>query len=625
MRKTIIATTLIPLGLSATFSQSAFATTNEQSIDDSILVTANRSQQDQFLALSAHTVITANDIKTMQVSNVSEVLDTVAGISVVTQGSTGQISSVFMRGTNSNHTLILIDGVRANSATSGAANLTAISPSQIDRIEIVKGPRAALWGSDAIGGVIQIFTKKLQSGDASITLGVGSHNLTEAAVSVGLGNEKHNLTISIAADQADGFDVYQPDPIIAPDEDGYERTSVSLNGLTTINDSLSMNLIARFEEGNSEYDDIYNSGSFDEVDHENYSVKVAAVYQGEQVFSELSVATSQDEGKNFGEGLAASVITTERDQISLVNEFSINAQGSIALGADYYVEKVSGSDLDSWTPGEQAWDETERSVSAVFLQSRQQINNLLLEGAVRYDDIENLDTETTYNVSVGYQVAPDWLVSVAHGTGFKAPSFNDLYWPNYGNPELEPEEITNNEILIRHQFDSDSIDASFEISAYDSEIENLIAWAPTAENPAIWLPANVNMAEIKGIEATTVVNFNDFSHQLNLAFVDSEDTKTGKQLLRRPELTASYSLSYYWQKFSFSSLVSYHDDSLDSKDYADYTLESYVLVDIGVSYEASRHFTVNAKVNNIFDEEYETASNYATDGTNFKASVTYNF
>ena len=122
-------------------------------------------------------------------------------------------------------------------------------------------------------------------------MGVGSNNLTEAAVSVGLGNDKHNLTVSIAADQADGFDVYQPDPIIAPDDDGYERTSFSLNGLTTINDNISMNLIARYEEGNSEYDDIYNSGGFDQVDHENYSVKVAAAYQGEKIFSELPDAS----------------------------------------------------------------------------------------------------------------------------------------------------------------------------------------------------------------------------------------------------------------------------------------------------------------------------------------------
>lgn len=636
MNKTIIATTLISIGLSASFSQQAIAFNTD--IDDQMLVTANRSQQDQFLALSANSVITSEQIKTMQVGNISELIDTIAGISVVQQGGSGQNTSVFMRGTNSNHTLILVDGVRINSATLGTTNLTAISPSQIERIEIVKGPRAALWGSDAIGGVIQIFTKQLHSGEGSLTLGAGSNGLVQADAAVGLGNDRHNLSISVSTESSDGFNAYTTDPfpydINEDDDDGYDRFSVSAVGNSQLTNTVSLHLVSRFENGNSEFDASYPDSPcwFDdtlacpafyanEQDHENYSVKVASRYQGDKLFSELALSTSQDEAENSGNGTVPSTITTERDQVSFINQYQFSNSTSLSLGIDYYVEEISNSeDLDGWVPGFQTWEEVERDVSAVFVQAQHQLGNFLLEGAARHDDIENLDAETTYNASIGYKINADWLVSVTRGTGFKAPTFNDLYWPGSGNPELKPEKITNNEILIRRQFSSPNLSAKVEFSAFDSEIKNLIAWAPNEFG--LWQPANINSAEISGLEASIMLNFANLNNQLNLAFVDAEDSVTGDKLLRRPELTATYTLGYHWQNFTFNSVVSYRDESVDA---GDVKLDSYVLVDLGVNYHATNNITVNAKVNNIFDEEYETSLNYYADGTNYKASVTYSF
>ncbi|WNC70104.1 TonB-dependent receptor [Thalassotalea nanhaiensis] len=636
MKKTIIATSLISIGISAITSQQAIAANTD--IDDQMLVTANRNQQEQFLALSANAVITSEQIKSMQVGNISELLDTVAGISVVQQGGAGQATSIFMRGTNSNHTLILVDGVRINSATLGTTNLTAISPNQIERIEVVKGPRAALWGSDAIGGVIQIFTKQLHSGEGSLTVGAGSNGLVQGDAAIGLGSEKHNLSVAVSTESSDGFNAYTTDPfpydINEDDDDGYERFSVSAVGNSQLTDSVSLHLVSRFESGNSEFDASYPDSPcwYDETvacpafyaneqDHENYSVKLASRYQGDKLFSELSIATSQDEGESFGNDTVASTISTERDQISFINQYQFSNKTSLSLGVDYYVEEISNSeDLDAWVPGFQTWAEDERDVSAVFVQAQHQFSHILLEGALRHDDIENLDAETTYNASIGYQINDDWLLSVTRGTGFKAPTFNDLYWPGSGNPDLQPEKITNNELLIRHQFSSNNLSTKVEFSAFDSEIENLIAWAPNEFG--LWQPDNINSAEISGLEASLILTIGNFNNQLNLALIDAEDSDTGDKLLRRPELTATYTLGYQWQDFSFNGVVSYRDESVDA---GDVTLDSYVLVDLGVSYHASSNITVNAKVNNIFDEEYETSLNYFADGTNYKASITYSF
>ncbi len=612
-----------------------------EDIDENILVTANRSVQDKFLSLSAAEVITSEQIKTMQIGNISELLDTVAGISVASQGGAGQASSIFMRGTNSNHTLILIDGVRVSSATLGASNLNAISPSQIERIEVVKGPRAALWGSDALGGVIQIFTKQLQSGEANIGVGFGSNGLLQADAAIGLGDDNHNLTISVSTERADGFNIYSTDPypydVDEPDEDGYDRIALSVVGNSQLNDDWSLQLVSRYESGNNEYDASYpDSPCWDdpsaacpsfyanEQDHENYSIKLASRYQSNNLMSELAISTSQDEGETYGNGIAksdADRITTERDQVSFINQYSFTANSSVNFGLEYYNEKVStNTDKDPWTPGFQGWDIDERDVKAVFLQAQNHQDKLLLEAAIRYDDVEEIDSETTYNVAIGYQLTDNWLISLNRGTGFKAPTFNDLYWPGSGNPDLISEEITNTEILVRHQYTNDSFDSGIELTVFDSEIDNLIAWAPN--DSGLWQPDNINAAEISGIEATANFDFSEVSNKLAIAFIDTEDSDTGKQLLRRPELTATYTLGYDWQDFTFTSVVSYRDESIDS---GDAKLDSYVLVDLGVSYQATSNLVIIAKVNNVLDEDYETALNYHADGSNFKASLNYSF
>ena len=634
---------LITLAVTSALSSTAHAAQSEtasakQTIDEQIIVTASRSEQERFTALSSTEVILSEQITQMQAANITEVLNTIAGISVVNQGGAGQSAGVFMRGANSNHTLILIDGVRTNSATLGTTNLSAISPTQIERIEVVKGPRAALWGSDALGGVIQIFTKQYTNGEGQLSVGAGSNGYIKGAGSIGLGNETSNITVSLSSEQSDGFNAYQTDDlpydINEPDEDGFDRISASLVGNTQLSNTLALQLVGRYESGNSEFDASYpDSPCWDdpsqacpafyanEQDHENYSVKFASTYQGDNLTSELALSTFQDQAETFGNGLTKDEITTERDQVSFINEYSYSANGSVLLGLDYYNEQVStNTDKDPWNPGFDTWAVDERDVSAVFLQARQSINKWLLEAAVRYDDIEEVGDETTYNTSIGYQITDDFLVSVNHGTGFKAPTFNDLYWPGSGNENLVPEELTNTEVLARYRFNSDDMQGNVEISVFDSEIDNLIAWAPN--DFGLWQPSNINSAEISGVEAAIDVSYGNFTHLLNASFIDAVDSQTDKQLLRRPELTAAYGLTYFWNDFSFNALVTYRDESLDS---GDVTLDSYVLVDFAIAYQATSNLELNFKANNVFDEEYETSLNYVADGSNFKASATYSF
>lgn len=608
MKRNILTATLIAIGLAA--PTSVFAT---EEADENLLVTASRTQQDQFLSLSASTIIDAEQIAKLQPQNVTDLLSTVAGISVAKQGGAGQASSVFIRGTNSDHTLILVDGIRVGSATLGSTNFSAISPDQIERIEVVKGPRAALWGADALGGVIQIFTKKLTSGEGSITLGLGSNGLKKASGSIGLGSEEHSLTLTLTGEESDGFDVYQPTNGTNndPDEDGYDRLTFSAVGKSEVNEEVTLTLASNWNEGGAEYDSRF-SGSGHEKEHENYHVKVGAEYSVDKFFASINLAKSQDQGENFGNGTEKknrSIIQTQRNQLSLLAQYSHSDNTSLTAGLDSYVEKINGNQT--------IWAIEERDVNAAYIQVRHNQNGVLLEAAVRHDDVETVGTETSYNLSAGYQISESWLVSASKSTGFKAPTFNDLYWPGSESPDLLPEYIDNIELLVRNQGENSQL----EVSVFDSEIENLIEWAPTPAGP--WKPSNIDNAKIKGAELTWAYTTEKVSQQLGLAYVDTEDTKTGEVLNRRPKKTASYSLGYHFDDFTVNGIVSYRDESNDASKAE--PLDDYWLFDASVNYQVTDNLKVIGKVNNLFDEDYETAANYFSDGRNFLLTATYSF
>ncbi|WP_114326027.1 TonB-dependent receptor [Candidatus Colwellia aromaticivorans] len=304
-------------------ASSAVANSNESAEDanlEQIVVTANRSQQDLFLSLSATQVIGQAEIEAIQPQNITELLNTVAGVTVANLGGAGQSASVFMRGTNGNHTLILVDGVRVGSATLGTTSFSSMSVGLIDRIEVVKGPRGALWGSDAIGGVIQIFTKKLQSGEGFVTVGLGSNGYWKTEAAIGLGNESNSLTIAGALEETDGFNT--TDYPGQEDKDGYDRQSFSLNGQSKLTEQYSLNLISRYEKGGAQYDNKY--GGSDENEHENYSVKLEAVYNSGNILVETFVAKSQDEGGTFkgdSDPKVVNEITTKRDQFGFLGQY----------------------------------------------------------------------------------------------------------------------------------------------------------------------------------------------------------------------------------------------------------------------------------------------------------------
>ena len=608
-RKTLISSALISV-----LTLSSFGVIAEISNDkiEQMTITATRSAINAEDALASVIIITRSDIENAQAHSLTEVLSTAAGIDLSEQGGKGQQSSIFMRGANANHTLVLVDGVRISSATLGSTNINNISPETVERIEIIKGPRAALWGSDAIGGVIQIFTRKLEGGEYFIGATTGTDNFKQARLGFGVQHGDGQTTISFNHEKSDGFNVLET---FEDDDDGYDQTTVSIKGQQQINKGLSLHWLASAVEGESEYDPKYGSGTnINEV--KNHVWQVKANYQvSEKNHTSISIGQNRDSGKDFGGEVASSsyiekgdanLIQTRRDQLSIVNNYQHSNELQLNLGVDFYNESISS---------DTSYAEDEREVLGAFVHGFYQLESFDFELALRHDDVEFIDEETTYNVGAGYNINSEHRFIVNIGTGFKAPTFNDLYWPSAGNPDLIAETSETIEAVYTGKVNS----IEFGFTVYQSDIENLINWAPN--DTGAWQPQNVDEVEISGAEFTAQYSQGDFSHQVNASYTDTENVATGKQLDRRARERFSYAVTTDIAGIALNAEYQFNGKRYDSSGFE--KLGSYQLVNLRASYPINDKLAVQLKVENAFDKEYQTAKYYNTQDRAFYLGITY--
>ncbi|WP_199610996.1 TonB-dependent receptor domain-containing protein [Flocculibacter collagenilyticus] len=577
---------------------------------ETITVTASRTPKPLSNALTSQVVITREDIALLQPESITDVLSSVPGVDISSQGGRGQNQSIFLRGTNANHTLVVLDGVRISSATLGLANLQGISPETIERIEIVKGPRAALWGSDAIGGVIQIFTRKANEHEVNIGATAGTDNYQAYNANLGVAHGDGKTSFTVARESSDGFDVTKGQE---PDDDGYKFTSVSVNGAQNINKALSVNWLANAYTGENEYD---NSWGENETEIDNHAWRLGAQYNWltDNVLS-FSIGQSRDSGENFGNGTLkgqGSVFESRRNEVSVLNYSQLSDEWQLNVGADYYQEKISSG---------VSYIKTERDVSAVFAQSSYQLNSFILEMAVRYDDIEFVDSETTYNASFGYEITDNALISLNLGSAFKAPTFNDLFWPvEAGSTDflaLKPESSDTVELLMK----TDVNDVQLDFSIYHYDVENLIQWQPDAGGT--WRPQNVNQVEILGLEISAQFEGLGGLHHLNMSYIDTEDKSTGKQLIRRAKELVNYSFTKQFDEVNLIAEYQFRGDRDDATFMGPEELDSYHLVNLAADYRINQQWQLKSKVSNLFDEDYETAFGYNTQDRQIYVGIAY--
>jgi len=608
----------LSLAIAGAMSTSFIASANADEIVDDmeiISVTASRTPMNIEDSLASQVVITRADIDRIQPKSVLDMLSTVAGLDISTSGGRGQTSSVYMRGANSGHTLVLLNGVRISSASLGSTNVQNIAPELIERIEIVKGPRAALWGSDAIGGVIQIFTRKLNGGEHFVSANVGSEGYSMLNGGIGIEHGDGFTSLSVEHEESDGFDAKDD---LETDDDGYSFDSFAINGQQQISTDLSLNWLAQLDQGDTEYDSSFGANE-SEVNNHVWQLGANYNWQAGDVNNITQFSVSQSRTSNIAHGNGTSKsegaqYDTRRNQYSLLNSSELSSQWLLNLGADLIQEELKGSN---------EYDEKERDTTGVFAHAMYSEGKLSYELAARYDDVEGIDSETTFNTSVGYQVTESTQLSVSAGTGFKAPTFNDLYYPlqwGYkGNPDLVSETSNSYEFSVKSQFEALSI----AFNLYQTDIEDLIDWSGTDVDGNV-TPINVDDVEIKGAEFGAKYQGFGGEHQFNVSYIEAEDASTGKQLGRRAKNHVSYQFDTTLGKADIYAEIQYKGKRYDYLyGGAVVELDSYSLVNLGVSYPVSDNIKLQAKVNNAFDENYQTSSAYFTQERVAYFGITY--
>ena len=602
MKKTLLAVALAPLCLPSLVLAEGSAA------DEVMVVTANRFEQPVKNVIAPVSVVTKEEIDAIQAKSLAEVLRRLPGVQVVSAGY-GQTTEVYVRGTTSRHLLVMINGVRIGSATLGSADFSQIPLTGVERIEFIRGSRAALYGSDAVGGVLNIITAYQQGENmAQVSAGAGSDGYYQLAGSVAgnLGQSGWGK-VAIKGEQADGFSARKLP--YEEDDDGFKNRNVVAEIGTHAGDNWKFSLQGYYHDGEAEYDDSYGAVNA-QTDSTLYNFAAKAGYANEQLISEVTMAFNQDKAHNFSDGNSGSEIKTDRLLANWQNHFQLTEQWGLGGGLEFYRDKVANNTT--------TYTEDERDNAAIYATSIFRNDSWQLEGSVRGDDNDSYGQKTTWQLAAAYNLTSELNISASAGTAFKAPTFNDLYWPNSGNPDLEPEESESYEVAISG---SHAL-LDWRVAYYQSKIDQLIAWAPDAGGN--WIPQNVDEAEIDGVELTAGFSTGPLYHDISYDYLDAKDKDLDKQLIRRSKHTAKWNISYLLDQWQFDVSALYKGKSYEDASNTT-SLDAYTLVDVAASYYMNDNLILRGRIANLFDEDYVAKESYNVQERSYFATVTYQF
>ena len=593
-----------------------------------VIVTATRTSQSIAQTLSSATVVSAADIERYQPTDLLDLFQHVPGIDLARNGGAGSVPSLFIRGSNTGHALFLIDGQRFNSASLGSTSFQFIDPSQIERIEIVRGAKSSIYGSDAIGGVIQIFTKKGDSKPSTmISTEVGSNVLKRTAISTRGAYNQLRYSLDASYLETDGIDAQLEDREQTRDNDGYRNRSINANFGYTFDNGVDVGLGILEANSRSYYDnaldgsrgtDPYSDNTIQNIGF-NISAPLTDWWQ-----SKISIGRSMDDidDTNAVDGSHLSNFRTTKDQYSWQNDIEIFDGQLVTFGVDLYDDELIASTTYTDTQGALVKERMNRAYFAQY-QGKFSIFDYVL--GFREDDNEETGKQDTSNVALGAQLGKSHRVTISWAEGFKAPTFNDLYWPigaySAGNPDLLPEDSEIFELGARGDYSS----WKWEASIYQNRIDNLIDWAEagTAEYPYQWAPSNVSSAKIKGGEFSADTNIGGWDITTSFSYTDPRNQKTDKMLQKRAKKKFTFDIDRSFSRWNAGASF-----NATSKRYTNTTntanLGGYGLLDFRLSYQLAEKVKMQLKANNVFDKHYRTASeSYHMDGSNWVLKFTY--
>lgn len=593
------------------FSLLALAISPTQAADavEHMVITANRTAQTVNETLAPVTIIERADIERLQPASLPELLRGLPGINISNNGGAGKQTSLFLRGSDSDHLLVLIDGVKVGSATSGAAALQNIPVQQIERIEIVRGPRSALYGSEAIGGVIQIFTRRGDgdgfSGDGA--LWGGSFGTFGGSANLRAGNGQGWFNAGVSSEHSDGFNACEPNVGAGcyadePDKDGNRYVSGQLRGGYHFSERASLELNALRTDSDTDYDGTFSNES---KTREQTLSLLGRYAPSARWDSSLLLAQSRDESDNYLNGVYSNSFDTRRQLVSWQNDWSLREQDLLTLGADWQDDQISSTT---------AFAEDSRHNLGIFSQYLLALGIHDLQLALRNDDNQQYGDHNTGSIAWGAPLADGLRVTASYGTAFKAPSFNELYFPGFGNAELQPEESATAEVGLRGEQS-----VQWSASLYQTDVDQLIGY------DASWTPANIDEARLRGFELAATHRIDSWTLGAWGTWLNAENRASkyfGKQLPRRAEQSARFDVDYGRGLWSLGASWLLEGERFDDQGNS-ITLPGYGLVDLRGSYDLSSAWLLQLKIGNLFDQQYQTAGWYNQAERNATLTIRY--
>lgn len=590
---------------------------------DTLSVTANRFQEPNSSILAPITVVEREQIERWQSNSVIDVLRRMPGIDVGQNGGIGQMSSIYVRGAESRHVLILVDGVRLNQANvSGSSDISQIPLSLVQRIEYIRGPRSSVYGSDAIGGVINILTeRKTEGGTLNATMGSHGYQEYDGSIKQKVG-DKTTLTAAGSYLYTKGYDVEASGNTGGhpqPDRDGFMNKSLWLGVNHDINDNVSLYARAYGFDNRTAYDAYYDSYNNTMVDTR---ALFSRTYDGGVKFNRDNYSSSLNTSYNYTKdydydprygryGKGSRFTNSEQYNVQWGNHLLLG-NGSIGGGVDWQRQSIKAG--SSGFPNKEHFDNT-----GLYLTGQQKLGDIIAEASVRSDKHSEYGWHTTWQTNLGWEFVEGYRVIGGYGTAFKAPTLMQLYSEWGSNPDLQPEKSKQWE----GGFEGLTGPLAWRLTAYRNDVNSLIQ----GESSYPYRNYNVGKALIKGVEFTGEMDTWIFHHTFNLQYIDARNKETHQRLDRRARQQLKYQLDWQVEKLDMGVTYQYIGQRTD-KDYGTYenvSLGGVSIWDLTASYPITSHLSIRGRIANLFDKDYETAYGYRTPGREYFLTGSYNF
>ncbi len=619
-------------------SNAGLAQTEKEVTLEEIVVTASRVEEPVREVASSITVITEKEIESRKATTVAEVLRDVPGLDVSKSGGPGGLTSVFIRGAKSEHTLVMVDGVEMNDPMDPGRSydLSKLTVDNIERIEIIRGPQSTLYGSDAIGGVINIITKKGEGKPKFFISGeAGSYRTYQGKAGLSFGTKLLNFSLGVSHFDTEGFSSAHK-KYGNTERDGHRNTSISTRLGVNPFEFLEIDLILRYMNSKTDLD----RGGGPNQDDPNFFLDHRQLFFKTQgrvtLFDKLweqkigfSLAEHEREYKDRPDILhpfdsSRGIYDGLTWKFDWQHNLFLHKTNTITAGVEY--EKEEGKSkyfLQSmWGPYISIFPRKSASTRAFYIQDKVDLfESFFATLGLRVDDHSRFGSKTTFRIAPAYIFKNTGTkLKATYGTGFKAPTLYQLFDPSIGNINLRPEKSKGWDAGIEQSFLKEKITVG--ATYFRNDFKDLIDYD--------WALGyiNIDKAKTEGMEVFISIRpIEDLTISANYTYTDTEDKETGEKLLRRPRQKGSLNLSYrFLDKGNLNLNIIYVGERDDLKPYPRRgEVGGYTVVNLAASYDIHKNFQLFGRIENLFDKKYEDAWGYGTAGFSVYGGIKLNF